>query len=637
MKILPLVLAVGCACAGGAARADWSDSATDQMADLSLEQLSGIVVSSVSRQETSLASAPASVFIINASDIRRSGARTLPEALRLAPNLHVARADARSYAISARGFNSVFSNKLLVLIDGRSVYSPLFSGVYWDAQEVVMEDIARIEVISGPGATIWGVNAVNGVINVITHGAAATQGGLLKASAGAHERGQTFRYGGRLDNGTWMRVYAKNVEIDDSINAAGTSLDKGLRRRQAGFRADMEVARGQLTVSGDAYQGHLKQIDTRGVLTTGANLVARYQGKTAGGGDLRVHAIVDHTQRDQSTSYSQRLNTAEVEAQHGLRLGSHSIVWGGGYRHSWDRITNSPAVGFLPPSLDMSWANLFAQDEFALTEQLRATAGMKVEYNHYTGNELLPNLRLAWSPDQRHLVWGSLARTVRAPSRSDRDLYSPSSPINLGGTMRYFLAGGPDFQSEVARVAELGYRAQPHQQLSWSATLWWADYDRLRTLEPQRAAASIVRNLGEGQTRGIEMWARWTVTPRWRVDAGAVVQSIATGISPDSRDVSSERGVATNDPRRRFTLRSSHELSAASQLEWSLRYVGALPEPHVPSYHELDINWVWTPRPDIDIILSGQNLLHKHHAEFGEARGTSVVQRALMLSAAYRF
>lgn len=637
MKMLPLVLAVGCACLGSAARADWPDSNADQMVDLSLEQLSDIVVSSLSRQETSLASAPASVYIISASDIRRSGARSLPEALRLAPNLQVARADARSYAISARGFNSVFSNKLLVLIDGRSVYSPLFSGVYWDAQDVVMEDIARIEVISGPGATIWGVNAVNGVINVITHSASATQGGLLKASVGPHEHGQTFRYGGKLDNGAHLRVYGKNVEIDDSVNAAGQRLHTGMRRRQLGLRADMETGGGQATLLGDAYQGRLAQAGTRDIHIAGANLSGTFRRKTAGGGDLNLQLILDHTQRDQPNAYRQHLNTAEVQLQHGLRLGAHSVVWGGGYRRSWDRIVNGPGYGFLPPHLAMSWANLFAQDEVALTDKLRATAGLKVEYNHYTGNELLPNLRLAYAPDAGHLFWGSLARTVRAPSRTDRDFHSPTTPMIINGVPRYAIAGGPQFESEVARVAELGYRGQPHPQLSWSATAWWSDYDRLRTLEPARGRASTYQNLGEGKTRGIEMWARWKVTPHWRLDGSAVVQRIDTWTRPGSLDLATAAGLSIHDPRTRYQLRSAHELSPVNQLEWSWRYVGKLRRPDVPGYHELDVNWIWTPRPNIDIILTGQNLLHRRHPELGAAPGRSVVERSLVVSAAYRF
>ena len=526
---------------------------------------------------------------------------------------------------------------MLVLIDGRSVYSPLFSGVFWDAQDVLMADIERIEVLSGPGATIWGVNAVNGVINVITKTAAATQGALVAATYGEPENGALFRFGGRLDNGMHMRIYGKSTELADGVNATGTRRYTGMIRRQAGFRADLDIDSGSLRLSGDAYQGRLDQMNTRDMHTAGANLAGTYTGKTAGGGDLRVHLIIDHTQRDQPNAFREHLNTLEAEAQHGMRSGRHTIVWGGGYRRAWDRIVNGPGYGFLPANLRMSWANLFAQDEVALTERLRATAGLKLEYNHYTGNELLPNLRLAYALSEHHLFWGSLARTVRAPSRIDRDFYSPIDPLLVNGVPRYAVGGGPNFVSEVARVAELGYRGQPRQHLSWSATVWVADYDRRRTLEPARGGPAQLSNLGEGRSRGIETWMRWTVTPHWRLDGGAVIQHISTWTQPASRDIFAGTGIATNDPRRRYTLRSSHDISPASQFEWSLRYVGALPRPAVPSYHEVDLHWIWTPNPRLDIMVSGQNLLKRSHPEFGAAANRSVHQRAVLLSAAYRF
>ncbi len=635
MKTISTVVAILSALTACAPRAGFAQQA-DDMAELSLEQLSNIVITSVSRQPARLSAAPASLYIISASDIRRSGARTLPEALRLAPNLQVARADARNYAISARGFNSVFANKLLVLIDGRSVYSPLFSGVFWDAQEVVLADVARIEVISGPGATIWGANAVNGVINVITKNAADTQGNLLSAGGGEHEGNGVLRHGGKLAGGGHYRVYGSLSEADDTATAAGASTLTGWHRRQTGFRADLPVGTASLAVSGDAYEGKLAQAQTVPIAIAGANLTARYTALLPDNQVVNVQIIADHTQRDQPNAFNEHLDTLALEVQHDIRRGAHNIIWGGGYRYSWDRIVNSLRSGFLPASLDMHWGNVFIQDEIALTEPLRLTAGVKFEQNNYTGMEVLPNLRLAYTHGD-HLFWSSLSRTVRAPSRIDRDFYSPTYPPVTNGVPRYTIGGGPDFESETAKVAELGYRGQPLPTLSWSATVFFSDFERLRTLEVHTGSPWTFENLRQGRARGIEMWARWQVLPAWRLDGGAVLQKVRTSLLPGSRDVSELFGLTPNDPDRRYTLRSSHDLGQHHQLDLNLRYVGSLPRPAVPAYYELDVMWMWTPTPKVDIGISGLNLLHRNHVEFGAAPGRSVIERAVQLSAAYRF
>jgi iron complex outermembrane receptor protein len=625
-----------------AASATAAEIQPDDIADLSLEQLENIVITSVSRQEERLANAAASIFIISASDIRRSGVRSIPEALRLAPNLQVSRVDARNYAVTARGFNSPFENKLLVMIDGRSVYSPLFSGVFWDAQDVVMEDIERIEVISGPGATIWGVNAVNGVINVITRSAKDTQDGLATISAGKNDRDGTFRYGGTLGGGGHYRAYARAVEVDDTFTASGVNTQTGFRRRQAGFRADWDLAQGGLTVSGDAYQGALGQGGTRDIKISGGNLLSRWTRKLSDESDLRLQLILDHTERNQPNAFIERLDTVELEAQHGARLGDrHNIAWGAGYRFSRDQLINAGS-GFLPAHKDLHWANIFAQDEIALRDDLRLTLGMKVEHNTYTGAEYLPGVRLGWSVDAGQLLWANVARTVRAPSRIDRDFYAPITPIMVAGVPRYLIGGGPEFQSEVANVAELGYRIQPSPQLSFSATAFYSQYDRLRTLEPNTAnlpntGLQEFRNMGDGHVRGIEMWGRWQPVDSWRLNAGFVVQSVRTGLMEGSKDASGVSGLATNDPGRHWLLRSSHDLSAQTQFDWTLRYTGALSNPKVPAYHELDMQWMWKPTHNIDVALIGQNLLHASHPEFGGAAGRSLYERSAQLKLTWRF
>ncbi|RZA31174.1 MAG: TonB-dependent receptor, partial [Lysobacteraceae bacterium] len=590
-------LHAGCGQAAVHAAQDGAAAIEPALEDYSLEQLTDIVVTSVSRQQGRLSSAPASVYVISGAEIARAGATTIPEALRLAPNLQVALAASQEYAISARGFSSQLANKLLVLIDGRSVYSPLFSGVFWEEQDVVLADVERIEVISGPGGTIWGTNAVNGVINIITKSAADTQGGLAQAHAGNRYAGAVLRHGKRLANGAFVRVYGKR---DEAGASAGDTLEGGgVGRRQAGFRFDWDGADQSLTVSGDLHAGALRASSEPRTDFSGANLGLRFDARLAGDAALRLQAWVDQGRREQHGAGRHELDTVDLEAQYARRLGErHALTWGGGYRHARDSFENGPVLQLLPTSRRLRWANLFAQDEFDITPALRATAGLRVEHNDYTGTELLPSLRLAWDHAPGAMLWAAASRTVRAPARIDREmrLADPASLAAPGGP-RYLVAGGPDMQSETARVLELGYRAQAAAQLSYAVTLFYSDYERLRTLEPQ-AGGAVFRNLGHGRARGVEAWSNWQAMRGWRLSAGAVVQDIATGVAASSADASARAGLATNDPRSYWQLRSSHELGAGVAADLLWRRVARLPQPAVPGYHELDVRIAWQARPD---------------------------------------
>lgn len=603
----------------------------EDIAELSLEELANIQVTSVSKRAESLSDAAASIFVITGNDIRRAGSTSLPEALRLAPNLQVARVDARNYAVTARGFSSPFENKLLVLVDGRTVYSPLFSGVFWDVQDVVLDDVERIEVISGPGATLWGANAVNGVINIITKSAAATQGVLLSTTLGKDARDGAARYGGRLQGDGRYRVYAKHAENDDTQQAGGATTATGWRRDQAGFRADWgDTARG-LTVQGDVYDGRLRQAGTPDIEVGGANLLGRLARTFADGSSATVQLYWDHTERDQPRAFHERLDTFDLQLQHAVRVhGDHHVVWGGGYRLGHDRVENGPLFGFLPGTLNLHWANLFAQDEIALRDDLRLTAGLKFEDNNYTGLETLPTLRLAWNPRPASLAWTSLSRAVRAPSRIDRDFYSPIQPPVVDGKPQYTVAGGPGFVAETANVFELGYRAQPLASLSYSATLFFSRYDRLRTLEPNPAGAgSVFENLADGLTRGIEAWASWQATEAWRLSGGGVVQRVGTTLQPGSRDLSGATGLFTSDPTHYWSLRASYDLGAGQEVDVMLRHVGALPRPAVPAYTAVDARWGWRVRPGLALSVIAQNLFDPRHAEFGAPATRSEYGRAL--------
>src|SRR6266571_3648580 len=362
------------------------------LADLSIEELGNIQVTSVSKHAERLLDAPAAIFVITGEDIRRSGATRLPEALRLAPNLEVARASASSYAISARGFNNTIDNKLLVLIDGRIVYTPLFSGVFWDAQDVMLEDVERIEVISGPGATLWGANAVNGVINVITRRSSETQGGMGYVRGGNLERGFGARYGGGAASGdASYRVYGRFFDVFNTSVASGATASDAWSKGQVGFRTDWGTAANGFTLQGDAYRGSLDQINLvvdQNTHISGSNLLGRWNRDLAGWGQLQLQSYFDHTERDIPGNFAEHLNIFDVEFQHGLRaIGAHRLTWGGGYRYGDDRVSNSAFLAFLPANRGLRWANVFAQDEIALGENVRLTLGTKFENNYYTGTE----------------------------------------------------------------------------------------------------------------------------------------------------------------------------------------------------------------------------------------------------------
>src|SRR5688572_6221164 len=362
------------------------------LADLTLEELASIVVTSVSKRAEPLINAPASIFVITNEDIRRSGARTLTEALRLAPNLQVARLNATKYAISARGFNNAIGNKLLVLMDGRTIYTPLFSGVFWDQQDVMLEDVERIEVISGPGATLWGANAVNGVINVITRPAQNTQGVLATAGIGNRDQGGALRFGGKFGSDGHFRVYGKSFELQNTQRANGSSVSDGWQMGQVGFRADWTGAGNGFTVQGDAYSGKSEYLIAPAfvvppVTVSGMNLLARWTRQLSGGSDIRLQAYVDHTDRDDPLFFRPRADIFDIDFQHGIPLGAHRVLWGGGYRHARDDVGAGIAFSrFIPENTRLDWLNLFVQDEIRLSEQWEFTAGIKLERNDYTGD-----------------------------------------------------------------------------------------------------------------------------------------------------------------------------------------------------------------------------------------------------------
>jgi iron complex outermembrane receptor protein len=625
------------------------------LADLSLEQLSNVQITSVSKRAERLSDAAASVFVITADDIRRSGARRLPDALRLAPNLQVAQISTTGYAIGARGLNGAgsASNKLLVLIDGRSVYTPLFAGVFWDAQDVMLEDVERIEVISGPGGTLWGVNAVNGVVNIITRSAAATQGGLLPAGIGNRDVDAAFRYGGAFESDSHYRVYGMYLDQYHTTTQSGTTQDDAWHKSQGGFRIDWSRAADTLTVDGNGYSGAEGQplpgsISINGltlplgnISISGANLTGRWDRALEGGSNFSLQGYYDRTDRDAPPSFSESLDIFDLQVQHSLRpIGIHAVVWGGEFRYAMDRVTNAtfpfpvppprPFFGFLPAAANQRWPSLFGQDEMMLRQDLRLTLGARLERNDYTGTEFLPNIRLAWKLAPDHLLWTAASRAVRAPSRFDRGTYVPAAPP-------FLLAGGPDVRSEVANVYEIGYRGQPTARLSYSVTLYHADYDHLRTQElaPSRTSA-FFSNQMRGNTTGIESWGTFQAAETWRLSAGLSALRERLTLRPGSSDIADVKAQQGRDPTHTWMLRSSFDFPYRTEFDAIVRRVSGLSDPVVPGYTAVDLRAGWRTWRDLELSLTGENLFSGGHAEFTDPMTRTQFGQAVFFKAACR-
>jgi len=590
------------------------------LAELTLEQLGDIEITSVSKREQRLADAPASVYVITREAILRAGVNTLPEALRLAPNLHVARINASQYAISARGFNSLAANKLQVLVDGRSVYTPLYSGVFWETQDVPLADVERIEVMSGPGGTVWGANAVNGVINIITAKAQASAGVMARAWAGNETRGLLLRRGWALQDGGALRAYAKVHRRDDSERANGADARDGLHSLQLGFRGDMEAGGGALTLQGDAYQESIRQAIAADQRHHGANLLARWTRALDGGAALTLQGYVDRSWRDVPGSYTERLGVVDLDVQYLLPPGAGG-QWtlGGGHRAAKDVAGNYGTFAFLPASRNLHWTNAFAQYEGELARDVTLTLGSRVEHNGYSGTEWMPSARLGWRTSPRQLLWGSVSRAVRTPSRFDVELFAPAKPP-------YRFAGGPGFRAETANTLELGLSGQSGEALTYSFALFESRYGRLRNFQIQSDGTIIFVNAASARVRGAEGWARWQASRSWSLQGGftalheeftgANIASIAPG----------------NDPHHQFRLSSAWTLGSDVDLDVTLRRVSALRYTDVPAYNEADARLAWRFSPGLEAALSGRNLRHAQHREMGAGAGAVLVGRTVQLT-----
>jgi len=594
--------------------AAYSASAPD-LAELTLEQLADIVVTSASRRPEKLIEVPASVYVITAEDIRRSGANNIVQALRLATNLFVGLGDANQAVIGARGQYAGTSDKMLVLVDGRTIYTPLFSGVFWDAQFFMVEDIERIEVISGPAATLWGSNGVNGVISITTKSAASTRGPLVSAYGGNDERGVAVREGGDFAGGAY-RVYARYRNMLEGKLDTGAPAHDASERMIAGFRADWSD-RAMLTA--EAYKGDVDNLSgDRSV--SGGHLLGRWSAPLADGSTVHVTAYYDRTEREHLGSFRERLDLFDADLQYESRpLPGHTLVYGGGYRYARDDITNTPVIGFSPEHASFQWANVFVQDEWQLARALELTGGLKAERNPYTGSEWLPNVRLSWAVAPGHFAWAALSRAVRAPSRIDRDAFTPVLRTN------------DTFKSEVAKVAELGYRAQLSPSFSVSATAFFTRYSDLRSVALTPDGTGVIFANGfEGRSHGLESWATWLVTPHWKLTGGFTLLSERFDARPGFADLG---GVTqfSNDPRHTALLRSSWDLGRDWEADFTVRNVGHIPNFDVPAYTALDARIGWRVRRDLEIALMAANVSNGTYPEFGPPGGRAAFDRSYLV------
>jgi iron complex outermembrane receptor protein len=580
---------------------------------LSLRELMDIEVTSVSRAPTKLSQTAASIQVITSDDIHRSGATTLTEALRLAPNLQVAQTNGHDWAITARGFNGAsistgsIANKLLVMIDGRSIYTPLFGGVFWDAQHVPLEDIDRIEIVSGPGGTLWGANAVNGVINIITKSAADTQGGTATVAVGSLlEKSAAVRYGGTVGRDVSYRVFGQHLDAGSTMRANGADSHDDWNLTQAGARADYRRSDADtVTVQGDFYKGDQGIPST--ALINGQNVLARWTHVTSPLSDWMVQLYFDRTRRSfPVVSFDEELQTADLDFQHRFPLGGRSsFLWGVGYRYMWDDVHNGSSFSFLPAKLAMRLASGFVQDEVTSPgAAMKLTFGAKFEHNDFSGLETQPSVRLAWTPPGRQMAWAAASRAVRSPARFDTE-------IHIGRAL-----GDRDFVAEKLTAYELGYRVTPAETLSLSLAAFHNRYTDLRSVNQNVAVpgALVFANDLEASTFGLELAGAYEPAAWWRLRGGY------TYLEKDIRRLTPEVLVFSDafeaqDPQGQILLQSVMDLPHGVQLDVVGRHIAELPAsrfgPEVPAYTTADLRLAWhIARWEISAVA--QNLAGDH-------------------------
>ena len=630
----------------------------------SLEDLMNIEITSVSKKEQKTSEAPAAIFVISREDIRRSGALNIPDLLRMVPGVDVAQIDTGKWAISARGFNGQYSDKLLVLVDGRTVYTPIFAGVFWDSQNPLLDTIERVEVIRGPGAAVWGANAVNGVINIITRTANATSGGYLVAGGGSSGTGpEAFRYGGNTRNlGAW-RVVAEGFHYNALPAVGGLDGHDDWRLIRGGFRTDSKLsAKDSLTTEGEAYEGNAGERANTPVSlvppenavlalrdrSSGWNVLTRWNRVISPRSQTSLQVYFDRTIR-RDTTYNLGLNTFDIDFQHHFTWSSRQdIVWGLGYRMSADGTDPTLRISFTPQNRNTDLINLFAQDEIVVRpNQLKLSLGARVDENDYTGFGVEPSARLVWTPNSRSMFWSAISGAGRTPARSDTNIrvnYTAfSGPGGIPALVSLF--GNPNQKNEHLTAFEAGYRDTWSSRFSLDSTVFYNRYHDLTSVEPgtPRLEAnpapphllipSMFGNGLYGETHGIEVFANWKVTRFWTLSPGYSFLSAHLHPFPGSQDFTDSPVTEGSSPQHQAQLRSSISLPRNLQWNTAAYFVDRLPALEVPSYTRLDTSLIWNAGEYFSLSVVGQNLLRNLHPEFSGPDTT--VQPGLMRRDAY--
>jgi len=609
--------------------------------ELTLEQLLEVKVHSASKKNETIANAPAAVYVVTSEDIIRTGVTNIPDALRMVPGMQVARTDSNSWAISIRGFNSTLANKLLVLIDGRSIYNPVFGGVLWEAHNLLLEDIERIEVVRGPGGALWGANAVNGVINIITKHSADTQGTLTSATYGDEEKGTlSARHGGKLGDEVTYRIYAKAFKQDASRKpqpSSGNSQDTydewdGYR---TGFRTDWSD---QFTLQGDAYRTDSQQLRPRYSLIApytpieqqiiryeGINLLGRWTDKRSDGAQFSLQTYIDWSKRDEPFNFIDDRITYDLDAQYNLApLAQHDIILGAGYRYLTDDERGDNNVAFNPQQRNNSLYSAFVQDKITLApDAWFLTLGTKFEHNDFSGFEFQPNARLQWQPEQNQTVWAAVSRAVRTPTPIEEDL---TSTLATAANVRAAIIPNDKFKSEKLTAYEVGYRNQLSANVAIDIATFYNDYDYLSTTKADPANVALVingidpphifipfifTNEMQGTSEGIETTVSWAVNPNLKIAANySYLHMSLTALDP------TQERAENLYPEHQAGVKIFWNISNNWTLDTTATYADELPASKVDSYLRLDINLGTQLSKTLRLNITGQNLTNNAQREF---------------------